>query len=98
MHLYLYLRYISKVSSPTLPLCGFSLMEQVRLCAVWTMDSWLGSSRNNTQGLMTVRECYRHALEKGCLPAAAAVGLLVVRLPASERGHLPLCAPHQYLP
>ena len=32
-------------------LCGFSMMEQVRLCAVWPMENWLGSSLNQIQGL-----------------------------------------------
>ena len=32
------------------PVCGFSLMEQVRLCAVWPMENWLGSSLNQIQG------------------------------------------------
>ena len=26
------------------PVCGFSMMQQVRLCAVWPMGNWLGSS------------------------------------------------------
>ena len=24
------------------PVCGFSMMEQVRLCAVWVRENWLG--------------------------------------------------------
>ena len=35
------------------PVCGFSIMEQVRLCAVWPSENWLGSSMNHIQGLMT---------------------------------------------
>ena len=31
------------------PVCGFSVMEQVRLCAVWPMENWLGSSLNQIQ-------------------------------------------------
>ena len=27
------------------PLCGFSMMEQVRLCTVCLMDNWLGTSK-----------------------------------------------------
>ena len=27
------------------PACGFSMMEQVRLCAVWPMEDWLGTFR-----------------------------------------------------
>ena len=26
------------------PVCGFSMMEQVRLCVVWPMENLLGSS------------------------------------------------------
>ena len=49
------------------PVCGFSMMEQVRLCAVWPTESWIGSSMNHIQGWMPVWICYCHALEKGCL-------------------------------
>ena len=31
------------------PVCGFSMMEQVRLCAIWPMENWLGSSLNQIQ-------------------------------------------------
>ena len=48
-------------------LCGFSMMEQVRLCAVWPMENWLGSSLNKIQGWTTVRESYSRALEQGPL-------------------------------
>ena len=47
--------------------CGFSMMEKVRLCAVWHTENWLSSSMNHIQGWITVWECYCHALEKGCL-------------------------------
>ena len=36
------------------PLCGFSMMEQVRLCVVWARENWLGSSMNHLQGWKTV--------------------------------------------
>ena len=49
------------------PVCGFSTMEQVRLCAVWPMENWLGSSLNQIQGWTTVRESYSCALEQGPL-------------------------------
>ena len=26
------------------PVCGFSMLEQVKLCAVWPTENWLGSS------------------------------------------------------
>ena len=32
------------------PVCGFSMMEQVRLCAVWPTENWLASSMNQIQG------------------------------------------------
>ena len=31
------------------PVCGLSMMEQVRLCAVWPMENWLGSSLNQNR-------------------------------------------------
>ena len=40
-------------------------MEQVRLCAVWTTENWLGSFMNHIHCWMN--ECYLTALEKGCL-------------------------------
>ena len=50
------------------PWCGLSMMEQVRLCAVWPMENWLGLSLNQIQGWTTVRESYSRALEQGPLP------------------------------
>ena len=49
------------------PVCGFSMMEQVRLCAVWPLENWLGSSLNQIQGWTTVQEPYSRALEQGPL-------------------------------
>ena len=49
------------------PVCGFSMMEQVRLCTVWPMENWLGSSLNQIQGWTTVWESYSRALEEGPL-------------------------------
>ena len=43
------------------PVCGFSMMEQVRLCAVWPRDNWFGSSMNHLWGWKTVWICYCHA-------------------------------------
>ena len=43
------------------------MMEQVRLCAVWPTENWLGSSMNHIQGWTTVRESYSRALEQGPL-------------------------------
>ena len=45
------------------------MMEQVRLCAVWPMENWLGSSLIHIQGSTTVRESYSRALEQGPLVA-----------------------------
>ena len=42
-------------------------MEQVKLCAVWPMENWLGSSLNQIQGWTAVRETYSRALEQGSL-------------------------------
>ena len=50
--------------------CGFSMKEQVRLCAVWPTENWLGSSMNHIQDWMTVWESYYHNLEKSPLVAA----------------------------
>ena len=36
------------------PVCGFSIMDQIRLCAVWPKENWLTSSMNHIQGWMTV--------------------------------------------
>ena len=47
--------------------CGFSMMEQVRLCAVWPSENWLGSPMNHILGWMTVWEWCKHAWQKGCL-------------------------------
>ena len=46
------------------PVCGISMMEQVRLCAVWL---WLGSSLNQIQGMTTVRESFSRVLEQRTL-------------------------------
>ena len=49
------------------PACGFSMMDHVRLCAVWHMENWLDSSLNHIQGWITVRESYSRALEQRSL-------------------------------
>ena len=44
------------------PVCGFSMMKQVKLCAVWPMENLLGSSLNQIQGWPTLRillSCFR---------------------------------------
>ena len=52
------------------PVCGFSMIEQVRLCAVLPMENWLGSSVNHIQGCTTVRESYSRACEQGPLASS----------------------------
>ena len=61
------------------PVCGFSTMEQVRLCAVWPMEYWLRSSMNQIKGLTTVRESYSRALEQGPLGRKGAHGCQLAR-------------------
>ena len=39
---------------PSNPVCSFSMMAQVRLCAVWPTENRLGSSMNHIQGWKTV--------------------------------------------
>ena len=56
------------------PVCGFSMMEQVRFCAVWPMENWFGSSMHHTDWI-----CYCHALEKGCLLPIGRCTLLMPR-------------------
>ena len=46
------------------PVCAFSMMEQVRLFAVWPTENWLGYSLNQIQGWPTVRESYSRALKQ----------------------------------
>ena len=54
------------------------MMEQVRLCAVWPMENWLGYSLNQRQGWTTVQESYSRVLERG--PLVKSTGLhFVVR-------------------
>ena len=50
------------------------MMEQVRLCAVLPVETWLGSSLTQIQGWTTVRESYSGALEQGTLPAVEQCG------------------------
>ena len=35
--------------------CGLSMMQQVRLCAVWSMENWFASSLNQIHGWTTVQ-------------------------------------------
>ena len=52
---------------PSNPVCGFSMMEHVRLCASWPTENWLGSSMSHMQGWLTVWEwmlqaCFRNMM------------------------------------
>ena len=48
------------------PECGFSLMEQVRLCAVWPTENWHASSRSHIQGcLRMLMICFRKKMSGG---------------------------------
>ena len=47
-------------------------MEHGRLCAVWPMENWYGSSLNQIHGWTTVRESHSRALKQGLL---AVIGL-----------------------
>ena len=52
---FLALKYDSRIFGySSNPLCGFSMMEQARLCSVWPTENWIGSSMNHIQGWMTV--------------------------------------------
>ena len=61
------------------PVCCFSMTEQVRLCAVWPMENWLGSSFNHLQDWTTTRESYPRALEQGPLEGGRQGSLLARR-------------------
>ena len=39
--------------------CDFSMMEQVRLCAIWPTENWLGSSLNRIHCLRVLLSCCR---------------------------------------
>ena len=56
------------------------MMEQVRICAVWPTDNWLGYSLNQIQGWTTVRESYSRALEQGSLIVIELAGCLMPHL------------------
>ena len=60
------------------PVCGFSKMEQVGLCAVWLMENWLCSSLNQMQGWTTVQESNSRALERGPLDEIWERSVLVI--------------------
>ena len=48
------------------------MMEQVRLCAVLSMENWLSFSLNQIEGWTRVQESYSRALEQGPLETALA--------------------------
>ena len=43
------------------------MKEEVKLCAVWPMENWIGYSLNQIQGWTTVRKSYSRVLEEGSL-------------------------------
>ena len=49
------------------PECCFSMMEQVRLCAVFPMENWLGTSKTTYRVGWMIWICYSHSLERRCL-------------------------------
>ena len=68
---FLALRHESKILGhhSSNPVCGFSVMELVRFCAVWPMENCLGSSLKlkQIQCWTTVRESYSRASEQETL-------------------------------
>ena len=70
---FLELKHESRILKHTsYPECGFPKIEQVRVCAAWPMENWLGSSLKQIQGWNTVQESYSISLEQGLLPTADA--------------------------
>ena len=60
---FLALNHNSRIlGQPSNPVCGFSVMEQVILCAVLPTENWLSSSLNQIQGWTTVQESYSRAI------------------------------------
>ena len=49
------------------PVCGFFMMEQVRLCTVWPQENWLGTSKTTCRVGWMIWICYSRALERRCL-------------------------------
>ena len=71
------------------------MMEQVRLCAVWPRENWLGSSLNQIQGWTPVQEFYSRALEQGSLLSwarAASIFGLSPRAKGKDFGAYSLCS------
>ena len=54
------------------PECGFSMMKQVMLCAVWTMENWLGASKEPHTGLddclRVLLSCFRYKTSEFSAP------------------------------
>ena len=64
------------------PVCCFFMIEQVRLCAVWFAENWLGSSLNQIQVWTTVQESFSRALEHG--PLLCLTSFRWIHYPAAE--------------
>ena len=63
----LFLKHDSRfLRHSSIPVCGFFMIEQVRLCTVWPTDNWLGSSMNHLRGRIIWISTW-HALEQRCL-------------------------------
>ena len=52
------------------PVSGFYMMDQVRLCAVWPTENWLGTSKTTYRVGWMIWLCYSRALERRCLVEA----------------------------
>ena len=55
------------------------MKEQVRLCAIWPAENWLGTSLNQIQGWTTIRESYSCALEQGPLISSSDFVIIPVK-------------------
>ena len=49
------------------PVCGFSMTEQIRLCAVCPIENLLGTSKTTYRVGWMIWICYSRALERRCL-------------------------------
>ena len=61
------------------------MMEQVRLCTVWPMENWLGTSKTIYRVGWLIWICYSRAVERRCLSLSFPSALMNVEL-WSRRG------------
>ena len=52
------------------PVCGFSMIEQIRLCTVWPQEIWFGTSKTTYRDGWMIWICYSRALERQCLSSS----------------------------